>query len=394
MYGREQAKNCQPSCSALTAAVVAVVLAVACFSERLEFADWTISVPEGTRIVEYPDVPMEERTERIELVEDLVIGEREEDPNYVFYFTSYTPGAVDVDEQGHIYILDAGNHRIQVFDESGEFVHSMGREGEGPGELERPDEITVVGKRLLVADSGLAKIATWTLNGQHVRDLSVDFTRSFNQIAGMPDGSLVVSYDSRTVEGPRRRSVKRLSADLEELHLYATTPAPTPSIVTFPSGDRVATVSVMLESPAAEFAVTRGGNVYLSGAQEYQVLAFTSSGQWRWAARVASTPEMYKEDEIEKTLEFIHRNFPQVKRSDIDWPERHPMISYLRVDGHGHLCVFPYARDSGVEEGGQRPVDVFSSAGEMLFSGTIRRQWDAAKGNYVYMLEQNKETEE
>ena len=36
----------------------------------LEFADWTIPVPEGTRIIEYPHVPLEERNERIELVEE------------------------------------------------------------------------------------------------------------------------------------------------------------------------------------------------------------------------------------------------------------------------------------------------------------------------------------
>lgn len=52
--------------------VLASVATLAC-SEPLEFADWTIPVPEGTRIVEYPGVPEEERVARIELVEDLVV---------------------------------------------------------------------------------------------------------------------------------------------------------------------------------------------------------------------------------------------------------------------------------------------------------------------------------
>ena len=58
---------------------------LACSPTPLEFADWTIPVLEGTRIIEYAAVPIEERTERIELIEDLVIGEREAGPNYSFY---------------------------------------------------------------------------------------------------------------------------------------------------------------------------------------------------------------------------------------------------------------------------------------------------------------------
>ena len=51
---------------AATLAFLAIVL-TAC-SEPLEFADWTIPVPEGTRIIEYAAAPLEERVERIELV--------------------------------------------------------------------------------------------------------------------------------------------------------------------------------------------------------------------------------------------------------------------------------------------------------------------------------------
>jgi len=40
-----------------------------------------------------------------------------------------------VDKNGQIYILDAGNSRIQCFSKEGKFLFSFGRQGQGPGEL-------------------------------------------------------------------------------------------------------------------------------------------------------------------------------------------------------------------------------------------------------------------
>ena len=110
-----------------------LVVLSAC-STPLEFADWTIPVPEGTRIIEYAAVPMEERTERIEFVEDLVLGDDLSDQQQIFYQIS----GVVPDADGNIFINDRGNHRVQVFDSDGRYVRTIGQGGQGPGEFERP----------------------------------------------------------------------------------------------------------------------------------------------------------------------------------------------------------------------------------------------------------------
>jgi hypothetical protein len=45
------------------------------------------------------------------------------------------PNSFTMDADGFFYVLDAGNHRIAVFDPEGSYVRSMGRQGEGPGEF-------------------------------------------------------------------------------------------------------------------------------------------------------------------------------------------------------------------------------------------------------------------
>jgi len=46
------------------------------------------------------------------------------------------PISFDVGADGRVYVLDAGNGRVQVFDQSGEYLTQWGREGSGEGEFD------------------------------------------------------------------------------------------------------------------------------------------------------------------------------------------------------------------------------------------------------------------
>ena len=92
---------------------------------------------------------------------DLVIGADPSDPETLFY------RALDmaVDDSGNIYIADTGNHRVQVFDHDGNFVRTLGRRGQGPGELEHPNRVEIVGERVFVWDLRKRQFLTWGLDG-------------------------------------------------------------------------------------------------------------------------------------------------------------------------------------------------------------------------------------
>jgi len=63
------------------------------------------------------------------------IGELEtEDENLAFHI----PSDIAIDDQGNIYILDAGNHRIQKFGPDGKYITTLGNRGQGPGEFYLP----------------------------------------------------------------------------------------------------------------------------------------------------------------------------------------------------------------------------------------------------------------
>lgn len=53
------------------------------------------------------------------------------------------PTSVGVDSLGNLYVLDAGNYRVSVFDREGGYLRAFGRQGEGPGELGFPSDMAV-----------------------------------------------------------------------------------------------------------------------------------------------------------------------------------------------------------------------------------------------------------
>ena len=63
--------------------------------------------------------------------EDLSIGVREGDENYMFGNTIY----VNADQEGNIYVTDWDRKHIRKFDSQGKYLFTMGKKGQGPGEF-------------------------------------------------------------------------------------------------------------------------------------------------------------------------------------------------------------------------------------------------------------------
>jgi hypothetical protein len=92
-------------------------------------------------------------------------GDENEDENQFFKF----PGDIAVDENGFVYIADNQNHRIQVFNSSGNFLRTIGRRGKGPGDVLNPSLIVPdkTGK-LVVYESGNRRIQILNPSGKYI----------------------------------------------------------------------------------------------------------------------------------------------------------------------------------------------------------------------------------
>ena len=82
--------------------------------------------------------------------------------------TFYLAGAslVDVDARGRIYVLEPYEYRVTVFDSTGVAIGSMGRQGEGPGELEWAMSVSVLDDGIAYVHDGAGQLVRLQLGDQ------------------------------------------------------------------------------------------------------------------------------------------------------------------------------------------------------------------------------------
>ena len=128
------------------------------------------------------------------LHEQLVIGDDEEAPSeYLFTY----PEIVRTDSQGNIYVKDGRRADVLVFDANGRYVTTVGKRGEGPGELREVFGMHVDGDdRLIVADRMSRRLTIFTDMGKSFTTKSL--AEDGRTIAPRPilslDNSFVLNY--------------------------------------------------------------------------------------------------------------------------------------------------------------------------------------------------------
>lgn len=123
---------------------------------------------------------------------DLQVGEVDGPAPYVF---GRVTGLAE-DEQGRILVADFSANEIRVFNPAGDFLFSVGREGEGPGEMRGPCCLTVIGDTVWVRDGGNRRYVAYRLlddSAVALRTLPMHHTDGFNsaRLAVLRDGNYI-----------------------------------------------------------------------------------------------------------------------------------------------------------------------------------------------------------
>ena len=63
-----------------------------------------------------------------------------------------TRGRITIGDNGNTYFLDTKIQKVFVFDNSGKFINTFGRKGEGPGEFKYPFQIVSLNKKIIIIE--------------------------------------------------------------------------------------------------------------------------------------------------------------------------------------------------------------------------------------------------
>jgi predicted membrane-bound mannosyltransferase/DNA-binding beta-propeller fold protein YncE len=85
------------------------------------------------------------------------------------------PRDIAVDSQNHVYVADTGNKRVRVYDSQGNFLYNIGRGGASLGQLNEPVGLAIDQKanEIYVADTWNKRISVFDLAGTHRRSWTV-----------------------------------------------------------------------------------------------------------------------------------------------------------------------------------------------------------------------------
>jgi len=124
----------------------------------------TIAKEGDVTVVRNPREP-QYKIPALELKADFTLGGEAAEGAYVLN----RPNAMALDATGNLYVADAGERNIKIFDKNGKFVKTIGRAGQGPGEFQFPLGVTIVPGRGEIAVVDLQRIIIFNAAGVYSR---------------------------------------------------------------------------------------------------------------------------------------------------------------------------------------------------------------------------------
>ena len=122
-------------------------------------------------------------------------------------YLSY-PQAMDFADDGRLYVVDANQSTVFVWDKAGKFLKTIIKKGKGPGELLFPQSLLIRGDRLYIMESGRQLISIFDLEGNFIKFTKT--TGKKGKVFGVIDNGFIIAY----------KTFQWKSADGENDHRY------------------------------------------------------------------------------------------------------------------------------------------------------------------------------
>ncbi len=287
------------------------------------------------------------------------IGTLDGDPTYQFFRIEAAVSLPD----GGIVVANGGTSELKAYDDAGQHLWTVGRQGEAPGEYRLITGLGVgPGDSFWVYDFGLRRFTVLTSGGETIRTFAVGAALSaVNAVGRLPDGSFVVKegWSSRTHEnnefGLARQPVA-IARFMEGRPRHDTIVAlPGREIFLGTEGRRMVMSAPLFARNAS--AAMRGGTVVAGSQETFEIGFYSSQGILERIARVLdvdlsiSTGDLAamtkailaSEDESERVMLAQHLD-------EMDVPPSRPAYGDILTDRRGNVWLAEYVRYPAVPE--------------------------------------------
>jgi len=358
-------------------------------------AEWQgkIETEDGIKVIKNPAEPLYGEI-KFELEEDLSIG-NEEDENYLFYRAR----DIQVDTEGNIYVLDSGNHRLQIFDKDGKYFRSIGKRGQGPGEFSQPSCLQLDDEtgNIFVADFRSMTIIIFEKEGKYI-DNDIHLVEFLNDFYLDSDRCIWGKFSLPGIN-VMYRSIKKLNLTGKVEKTFAEFPYHIQRIEI--SKIREGNTSTLLAAMVHhgyedDLFVSRVDNdTFIYGhSKKYELVAVDKAGDVLFMIRKDESPIKITKSERDRIKNRIKEGIMMqghyIPDISLKFPDYMPYFYSIITDNQSRIYVRknPVARESNTDH----KYDVFNKEGLYLYKIHLDHYPEVIKDGYIYTIVVNEET--
>jgi hypothetical protein len=287
----------------------------------------------------------------LSLKEDFMIGGAQAKGEYALAL----PRSLAVDKAGDLFILDDKESCIKVFDNSGKYVRTIGRRGQGPGEIGGASSMSIPlgSNELIVMDISNNRLAFFSMDGRFIKNVPLR-----GGIADVKTDSQGNAYVAATEFGPGQRTdtLKKMNPDMSSVLA---------DIVNRPEDE-----SRNPFSPREYWVVDDQDRLIYGDGKAYEIRYFGSAGKLiRKILRDYDPLKVTKQD----IDEFGNRRIPGGITPVYNFSSHHGAYRSFFVDDLGHLFVQTWER---IADRSQDIHDIFDADGRFLGRVPLNRHAD------------------
>jgi sugar lactone lactonase YvrE len=367
-----------------------------------------LDLPDGAAVVHNTGPGKWGKTPAVALQPVRVLGDVDSDDEAIAF---HMPSGLAIDDQGRLYVLDSGNHRVQVFSPEGKYLKTIGRKGQGPGEFFMPSSIGLGPKgALFVGERQAARIQEIGPDGKLGRTIKLTEGAAGDALV-LPGGGFVMAAGmgggmvSIQVGGPQDAApaplLKALDVEGRTLREFGA-----PAVYGDFLVDR--TANQVMTAPDGQ------GGIYAVFPYQNRIERYSPAGKLLWRADRALGYSM----EIKGKGEMKSENRGGGQAVTLRMPDMSRCASGAAVDGKGRLWVATLARqlkeservsiqasmsnDNGIVSGSQKAtgavdlrttdaykLEVYGPDGALLGSIPVKTFVDAIfiRGDRLFLLD-------
>ena len=295
---------------------------------------------------------------------------------------------IDIAANGDVYLLDSQLNEVKVYSKDGEFLRSMGREGEGPGEFRGPVAMYfTTDDKVAVLQAMPGKVVLLTRDGQPAGD---------GVLPKPEDGGfqLLQGGDSRggnTVLFMARTKFDQAANKWSRTGFLTSVDGTGKQLCDYTAKDNVISMTAPEMSDVAwdtferRWEVGQDGKVYTCNSYEnYEIHVYNRGGGVDRVIKrdYKHTPRSAKEKKfMETVMAFFSQQLPNCKVTIADMNKDIENI-YVRDDGSIWVLNGTGARN--LTKGTMGVFDVFNPEGQFVKTVTLQGQGDPVEDLYVF----------